>query len=66
MGVVQEQVQRVRRLIPVRALPGLARRRVDKLWRDEEYRTAQEAHMAYLLEHTVRAPEIPQLAREYT
>lgn len=65
MGVVDELVHRVRRLIPVRALPGIARRRVDTLWGDEEYRAAQEAHMRYLLEYTVRAPEIPALAREY-
>lgn len=66
MGVVHDQVQRVRRLIPVRALPGLARRRVDALWRDDAYRAAQEAHMRFLLEHTERAAEIPELSREYT
>jgi lauroyl/myristoyl acyltransferase len=66
MGFLGDQVQRVRSLIPVSALPGLARRRVDSLWQDEEFRSAQEAEMRFLLEHTDRAPEIPQIARGYT
>lgn len=50
----------------MRALPGLGRRRVDALWQDQEFRSAQEAEMRYLLEHTERAAEVPALAREYT
>lgn len=66
MGAIGDLSQQIRTLIPVRALPGLARRRVDALWQNEEYRTSQEAHMQFLLEFTDRAPEIPQIAREYT
>lgn len=65
MGFIDDQAQRVRSLIPVRALPAVARRRVDVLWKDEEYRASQEAHMRFLLEYTERADEIPQIAREY-
>lgn len=42
------------------------RKRVDNLWAIEAYRLEQEEHMRFLLEHTERAPEIPELAREYT
>ncbi|RNL61234.1 hypothetical protein EFK50_17865 [Nocardioides marmoriginsengisoli] len=66
MGFIGDQVQRVRSLIPYGALPALARRRVDGLWQIEEYRSAQEAEMRYLLEHTERAAEIPEIARGYT
>lgn len=66
MGFIGDQVQRVRSLIPLRALPALARRRVDALWANDEFRTAQEAEMRYLLENTDRASEIPEIAREYT
>ncbi|MCW2784915.1 MAG: hypothetical protein JWP74_1432 [Marmoricola sp.] len=66
MGFIGDQVQRVRSLIPLRALPGLARRRVDGLWQNEEFRSGQEAEMTFLLEHTERASEIPQIARGYT
>jgi lauroyl/myristoyl acyltransferase len=66
MGSLGDHVQRVRRLIPYGALPALARRRVDGLWQIEEYRSAQVAEMQFLLEHTERAAEIPQIARGYT
>ena len=59
MGFIGDTAQRVRRLIPVTALPGLARRRVDALWANEAFRTSQEAEMQFLLEHTDRAAEIP-------
>ncbi|MFL6156657.1 MAG: hypothetical protein ACJ72D_11215 [Marmoricola sp.] len=65
MGQITDQVQRVRGLIPVGALPGLARRRIDKLWLNEEFRASQEAEMQFALEHTERASEIPQIARGY-
>lgn len=66
MGFLGGQLQRLRSLIPVSALPALARRRVDSLWQNEEFRSAQEAEMQFLLEYTDRAPEIPELARGYT
>lgn len=66
MGFLGDQLQRVRSLIPVGALPGLARKRVEALWQDAEFRAAQEAEMTFLLEHTERAAEIPEIARGYT
>jgi len=66
MGFIGDQAQRVRSLIPVRALPALARRRVDALWENAEFRASQEAEMQFLLEHTDRASEIPEIARGYT
>lgn len=65
MGFLGDQVQRVRSLIPLRALPSVARRRLDTLWQDEAFRSTQEAQMQFLLEYTDRAPEIPELARGY-
>lgn len=65
MGFLGDQVQRVRSLIPLRALPGIARRRMDTLWQDDAFRTSQEAEMQFLLEHTDRAEEIPQISRRY-
>lgn len=66
MGFLGDQVQRVRSLIPVSALPALAQRRIDALYQDEAFRSAQEAQMRFLLENTERAAEIPELARGYT
>ena len=45
----------------VKALPGLVRRRVDKLWEHEGFRAGNEASMKFLLEHTERADEAPAL-----
>jgi len=66
MGFVSDQVQRVRGLVPVRALPALIGRRVDALWRDDAFRSSQVAEMQFLLEHTDRAHEIEDIARGYT
>jgi len=60
-----ELVQRVRSVVPASALPALVRRRIDGLWGDADYRADQEAQMRFLLEHTERADEIPELARGY-
>jgi lauroyl/myristoyl acyltransferase len=60
-----EVIQQVRRLVPAAALPTLIRRRIDGLWSDQAYRESQEKQMRYLLEHTERAPEVPELARGY-
>jgi len=65
MGFLGDQVQRVRSLIPLRALPGIARRRLDTLWQDEAFRSSMEAEMQFLLEHTERAGEIPEISRRY-
>jgi lauroyl/myristoyl acyltransferase len=65
MASLVDQLQRVRGLIPFAALPGLARRRIDGLWQNDEFRASQEAEMQFLLENTERAPEIPEIARRY-
>jgi lauroyl/myristoyl acyltransferase len=65
MGFVSDQAQRVRSLIPLRALPGIGRRRVDDLWQDEEFRSSQVDEMRFLLEHTERAGEIEEIGRRY-
>jgi hypothetical protein len=65
MGSVSDAVQQLRRLVPVRAIPGVARRRVAGLWDNDAFRSAQEDNMRFLLEFTDRVDEVPQLAREY-
>jgi lauroyl/myristoyl acyltransferase len=60
-----DAIQRVRGLVPAAVLPGLVRRRIDKLWADDAYRELQEAQMRYVLEFTDRASEVPELAREH-
>lgn len=62
---VRRSAQQARRLVPVRALPGLVRARVDRLWGVEAYRETQVRHMTSLLEFTDRASEIPELARRF-
>lgn len=59
-------LQRVRSVIPARSLPGIVEKRVDALWADDAFRAQQEAHMRFLLEHTERADEVPELARRYS
>lgn len=65
MGILGDSAQQLPRLFPWRALPAIARRRVDALWKNEEYRSGQEANMQFLLEFTDRVGEVPQIAREY-
>ena len=65
MGSLRDIALQYPRFIPWRALPGVARRRVDKLWKNDAYRTAQEKNMQFLLEFTDRVDEVPQIAREY-
>lgn len=65
MGKTLDSLQHVRALVPARSVPGMARRRVDKLWEHEAFRTGNEASMRFLLEHTDRADEIPELARAH-
>jgi lauroyl/myristoyl acyltransferase len=60
-----DRIQRVRKVIPVRAVPWLVKRRGDKAWQSEAYRASAEAQMRFLLEFTDRADEIPVLARKY-
>ncbi|RNL61230.1 hypothetical protein EFK50_17845 [Nocardioides marmoriginsengisoli] len=56
-------IQRVRGLVPAAALPGIVRRRIDRLWANDAYRELQEAQMRHVVEFTDRAEEIPELAR---
>jgi lauroyl/myristoyl acyltransferase len=60
------QLQQVRRLVPARLLPRLVRWRLDRLWADPDFRREQEVHMEFLLEHTDRGAEVPELAYRYT
>ncbi len=66
MGKAIDAIQHVRGLVPYRALPGLAKRRTDRLWEVEEYRLGTEEAMRFLLEHTDRAGEVPELARAHS
>lgn len=65
MGKTLDSLQHVRSLVPAAALPGVVRRRVDRLWEHEAFRAGNEASMRFLLEHTERAAEIPELARAH-
>lgn len=65
MGTLGDAAQQIPRIFPWKALPGIARRRVAKLWSNDLYRSTQEENMQFLLEFSDRASEAPQLAREY-
>lgn len=55
----------VRRLIPPAASRALVRKRLAVLMTDPGFREVQESQMRFLLEHSERAPEIPELASAY-
>jgi lauroyl/myristoyl acyltransferase len=61
-----QNLQQLRRLVPVRYVPALVERRLDQLWENDEFRSAQEAEMQFLVGESERAAEVPQLARAYT
>jgi lauroyl/myristoyl acyltransferase len=61
-----DRLDHARRLVPVSRLPRLVERRVDRLWQDDAYRASQEEQMRYLLEHTERVAEVPELARKFS
>lgn len=63
---VAENVQQLRRAVPIRYIPALVRRRLDQLWEDDAFRAAQEAEMEFLLGRTERAGEVPELAYAYS
>ncbi len=65
MSSVRDQIKGIRRFVPLPLQLAVARRQVAALWKNEEFRAAQEANMQFLLENTERAPEIPELARAY-
>jgi lauroyl/myristoyl acyltransferase len=60
-----EQLQQVRRAVPPSVVPQVARRRIDKLWQQEAFRSMAEAHMEFLLGCSPRADEALALARPY-
>ncbi len=63
LSALADNAQRLRALVPVRLVPALVKRRLDRVWTAyPEYRAQQEDAMRFLLEHTERAPEIPELA----
>ncbi len=61
-----QNLQQVRRLVPVRHVPRLVERRLNQLWENDEFRASQEAEMEFLVGQSERAGEVPQLARAYT
>jgi lauroyl/myristoyl acyltransferase len=63
---VAENVQQLRRAVPIRYIPALVKRRLDQLWEDDAFRAAQEAEMEFLLGRTQRAGEVPELAYAYS
>lgn len=65
MSSLRDRVQEIRRFIPLNLQLAMARRRVDSLWADAGYRELMEANMRFLVEHTERAAEIPELAKAY-
>lgn len=65
-ATVAQNVQQVRRLIPVRFVPAVVKRRLDRMWEDDAFRAAQEAEMEFLLGRSERADEVPELAYAYT
>jgi lauroyl/myristoyl acyltransferase len=65
MGSRKDRIIAMRRFIPLPILLRLGRRKAAKLWRNPEFRAAQEANMKFVLEFTDRAEEIPELARRY-
>lgn len=66
MSSLRDRVQEIRRFVPLNLQLAVARRRVETMWADPAFREAQEANMRFLLEHTERAGEIPELARAYS
>lgn len=65
MSSLSDRAQQVRRFVPLPLQLRLARRKIDAMLQNDEFRAAQEENMRFLLEHTERAAEIPELARGY-
>jgi lauroyl/myristoyl acyltransferase len=65
LAAAAQNIQQVRRVVPPKYLPALVRWRLDKLWTDPAFRQMQEGQMRFLLEHTERAGEVPELAYAY-
>ncbi|WP_110208499.1 hypothetical protein [Nocardioides daejeonensis] len=65
MVAAVEQLQHLRRVVPVKAVPGLVERRLEKLWQHDGFRRVHEAEMEFVLGDSPRAGEIPELARAY-
>jgi lauroyl/myristoyl acyltransferase len=61
-----QNLQQLRRLVPVRYVPALVKRRLDQLWENDEFRSAQQAEMEFLVGESERAAEVPELAYAYT
>ncbi|MET3960905.1 lauroyl/myristoyl acyltransferase [Marmoricola sp. OAE513] len=65
MGFLGDTAKQLPRFLPWRSLQGIARRRVDGFWGNDQFRAVQEENMHFLLEYTDRVHEVPQIAREY-
>jgi lauroyl/myristoyl acyltransferase len=55
----------LRRMVPPRVAPHLARWVVRRRWPDPAFREIAESEMHFLLEHTDRAAEVPAIARRW-
>lgn len=66
VAAAANQAQNVRRAVPLNLAHRLVTRRVERLWEDPGFRTAQEHDMEQLIGATERAGEVPELARAYT
>lgn len=64
-SVVKDGLFQLRRLIPPAVSRSMVRKKIDALMTDPAFREVQESHMRFLLEHTERADEIPELADAY-
>jgi hypothetical protein len=63
--MVAGKLEQVRRVVPARFVPVVVKRRHDRLWAVEWYREACAEQMHWLLDHTDRASEVPELAYLY-
>ncbi len=60
-----ENLQHLRRLVPVPLIPTVVRRRIDRIWSVPEFREGAEQSMEFLLGRSERAHEVDELARGY-
>lgn len=62
---LSQNIHQLRRLVPVRYVPAVVKRRLDRIWQNAEFRASQEAEMEFLLGRSERAAEVPELAYKY-
>ncbi len=65
MTSLMDRLTEARRWVPLPILLTIGRRRAQRMWQDPQLRAAAEASMRWLLQHTDRLDEVPELTREY-